>query len=106
MPECQSWFAAFEEVARPQEMVWSEIVGLARRLLNFVETIQLDRHLLKHCPNPPPGLATCWDSVSHITLVAAIEQRFGVRFNTTEIEELRNFGDLAQLIGQNTAKTG
>ena len=41
-----------------------------------------------------------WDSVAHITLVVAIEQRFGIRFNTAEIEELRNVGDLARLVAQ------
>ncbi len=41
-----------------------------------------------------------WDSVAHITLVVVIEQRFGIRFNTAEIEELRNVGDLARLIAQ------
>ncbi len=39
-----------------------------------------------------------WDSVAHITLVVALEQKFGIRFQTAEIEELRNVGDLARLI--------
>ena len=39
-----------------------------------------------------------WDSVAHITLVVVIEQKFGIHFNTAEIEELRNVGDLAKLI--------
>lgn len=41
-----------------------------------------------------------WDSVAHITLVVAIEQRFGIRFNTAEIEELQNVDDLSRLIAQ------
>lgn len=43
-----------------------------------------------------------WDSVAHITLVVAIEQRFGMRFNTAELEELRNVSDLVRLIAQKT----
>jgi acyl carrier protein len=39
-----------------------------------------------------------WDSVSHITLVVETETTFGVKFWTTEIEELKNVGDLVQLI--------
>jgi acyl carrier protein len=39
-----------------------------------------------------------WDSVNHITLVVETETVFGVKFRTTEIEELKNVGDLVQLI--------
>jgi acyl carrier protein len=39
-----------------------------------------------------------WDSVNHITLVVESETAFGVKFRTTEIEELKNVGDLVQLI--------
>lgn len=39
-----------------------------------------------------------WDLASHIMLVVAIEQAFGIRFKTAEIEELRNVGDLAKLV--------
>ncbi len=44
-----------------------------------------------------------WDSVNHITLVVAVEQAFGIKFKTAEIESLGNVGDLAALIA---AKTG
>ncbi len=44
-----------------------------------------------------------WDSVNHITLVVAVEQAFGIKFRTAEIESLGNVGDLAALIA---AKTG
>lgn len=40
-----------------------------------------------------------WDSVMHITLLIEIEDRFGLRFQTTEMERLRNVGELAQLVG-------
>ena len=39
-----------------------------------------------------------WDSVNHITLIVETETTFGVKFRTTEIEELKNVGDLVQLI--------
>ena len=39
-----------------------------------------------------------WDSVSHITMVVETEQSFGVKFHTTEIEALKNVGDLVRLI--------
>ena len=39
-----------------------------------------------------------WDSMNHITLVVETERRFGVKFQTTEIEELRNVGEFIALI--------
>jgi acyl carrier protein len=39
-----------------------------------------------------------WDSVNHITMVVETETTFGVKFRTTEIEDLKNVGDLIQLI--------
>jgi acyl carrier protein len=39
-----------------------------------------------------------WDSLAHITLVAAIEHEFKVRFALGELEELKNLGDMIALI--------
>jgi acyl carrier protein len=39
-----------------------------------------------------------WDSFNHINILVAAEVRFGVKFQTAEIEGLRNVGQLAQLI--------
>lgn len=58
----------------------------------------LDNPGLRLSPDTQAADVPGWDSVAHITLVVAIEQKFGVHFNTAEIEELRNVGDLAKLI--------
>jgi acyl carrier protein len=39
-----------------------------------------------------------WDSFNHINIVLAIEQHFGIKVHTAEIEELRNVGELVELI--------
>ena len=39
-----------------------------------------------------------WDSFNHINIVVAIEARFGVKFQTAEIEELKNVSDLVDLV--------
>ena len=39
-----------------------------------------------------------WDSLSHIRLIVAVERKFGVKFKNSEIESLKNVGDLATLI--------
>lgn len=39
-----------------------------------------------------------WDSFNHLNIVVAAEERFGVRFRTSEIERLKNVGDFVELI--------
>jgi acyl carrier protein len=39
-----------------------------------------------------------WDSVAHITLVTAIEQHYKIRFALGELQELKNVGDMIELI--------
>jgi acyl carrier protein len=39
-----------------------------------------------------------WDSLTHIRLMVAIEQAFGLRFSTAEISSFKNVGDLARCI--------
>ncbi len=39
-----------------------------------------------------------WDSFNHINIVVAVEARFGIKFHTADIEELRNVGELVDLI--------
>ena len=39
-----------------------------------------------------------WDSFKHITIVAATEMKFGVKFKTAEIESLKNIGDFVSLV--------
>jgi acyl carrier protein len=39
-----------------------------------------------------------WDSLSHITLIVAVEREFGIRFTTAEVAALMNVGDLADLV--------
>jgi acyl carrier protein len=39
-----------------------------------------------------------WDSLTHVSLVLAIEEQFGLRFKVGEVESAKNVGDLANLI--------
>jgi acyl carrier protein len=41
---------------------------------------------------------TGWDSSAHINLMLAVEMRLSVVFNTSEIDEMRTVGDLAEAI--------
>lgn len=39
-----------------------------------------------------------WDSLAHIRLVVTIEKAFSMRFTAAEIADLKNVGDMAELI--------
>ncbi|AHE57205.1 acyl carrier protein [Sphingomonas sanxanigenens] len=39
-----------------------------------------------------------WDSLSHIRLVVAVERQFGIKFKNSEIEGLKNVGELVSVI--------
>ena len=39
-----------------------------------------------------------WDSIVHVTLIAAVERHFGVRLTTRQILGLNTVGDLARLL--------
>ena len=41
-----------------------------------------------------------WDSLGHIRLVLAVESKFGVRFQPSEVVGLKNLGELADLVAQ------
>lgn len=39
-----------------------------------------------------------WDSLTHLRLILTVEKAFKIRLSTTEIANLQNVGDLANLI--------
>ena len=44
-----------------------------------------------------------WDSVSHVTLVAAVEEEFHLRFQTAELEKVKNVGQMVEQIEKKTS---
>jgi acyl carrier protein len=47
-----------------------------------------------------------WDSFNHINLIVATEAKFGIKFQTAEIESLRNVGHFEELIAKKLAAQG
>jgi acyl carrier protein len=47
-----------------------------------------------------------WDSFNHINLIVAVEQRFKIKFQTAELEQLNTVGHLADLIATKLAAQG
>ena len=41
-----------------------------------------------------------WDSLTHITLLSATEDAFGIKFNMKAVHGLKNVGEMVDLIGE------
>ncbi len=39
-----------------------------------------------------------WDSFKQIEIIVAVEERFGIKMNTRELDSLHNVGDLVRVI--------
>jgi acyl carrier protein len=39
-----------------------------------------------------------WDSLTHIRLIVSIEKKFNIRFSALEIYDLKNVGEMVELI--------
>ncbi len=39
-----------------------------------------------------------WDSLTHITLISAIEEEFGMKFSMKEVVGMNNVGELADIV--------
>ena len=44
------------------------------------------------------NLVPGWDSLSHVRILCAIEEEFGIRFKSLEVLRLKNVGDLQALV--------
>lgn len=49
------------------------------------------------------GMVPGWDSLSHVRIISAVEDAFGVRFKTAEIVRLQSLGELQALVERKTA---
>lgn len=44
-----------------------------------------------------------WDSFKQIEIIMAAEERYGIKFNTRELDSLQNVEDLVKMIERKTA---
>ena len=49
-------------------------------------------------PDMTPNDIDGWDSMAHVNLIAAIELRFKIKFDTKELRKVRTVENLGQLI--------
>ncbi|MCR4925793.1 MAG: acyl carrier protein [Clostridiales bacterium] len=43
-----------------------------------------------------------WDSLSHITLISAVEKKFKMRFKMNEVVNMANVGEMVDIIAERT----
>jgi acyl carrier protein len=51
-------------------------------------------------PTMTAGDVDGWDSISHVNMLAAVEDEFKVRFTLSEVAALKNVGDLLNLVAR------
>jgi acyl carrier protein len=71
----------------------SEVIAKLQLIFDdiFLEPVKLTPELsAKDVPE--------WDSLTHISLLLAVEKAFGIRFRVGEVEGTRNVGEFADLI--------
>lgn len=44
-----------------------------------------------------------WDSLAHVNLVTAIEKKYRIKFGLGELQELKNVGDMIDLVQKKIA---
>ena len=60
----------------------------------FASVLGVDVNALS--PDSSPESIASWDSLSHISLMMAIEDDFGLQFEPAELMTLRNYGGILQ----------
>ena len=73
-----------------EDELWRRMLGV------FRQAFDLDELVLT--PATTAADVEGWDSVSNIALMVALEAEFGIRFNTGEMADLENVGQLAERI--------
>ena len=66
--------------------------------LNEVFQDVFDDDSLTVTPNTTASDIEDWDSLSHITLVAAVEDEFRMKFSMKEVVEMKTVGEMVTLI--------
>jgi acyl carrier protein len=47
-----------------------------------------------------PNQVPAWDSLSHLTLIVTLEERFGLCFSSTEIERMTSVGEICAILAE------
>jgi acyl carrier protein len=76
--------------------VLEQLTGIIRDVLNNETLVLTPETVAADVPE--------WDSFNHINIVVATEVKFGIKFKTAELEQLRNVGEFVALIERKLSK--
>jgi acyl carrier protein len=71
----------------------------AARLAEIMRNV-FDEDDLEYNDNLTAGDVEGWDSLSHVPFLVAVENSFGLRFTSSEIDGFKNAGELLDVIVQ------
>ena len=74
-----------------------DVADVAERLTEVFRTTFGDESLVIESHMTADDVAG-WDSVTHITLIYAIEDEFGMKFSSRDLEQLACIGDLLAIV--------
>jgi acyl carrier protein len=80
-----------------------EQAEIYRRLTQIIGQILGDDQLLLK-PTTTAEDVPGWDSFNHINIIVGTEMEFGVKFNSSELESLKNVGDFVALVEKRLAQ--
>jgi len=63
----------------------------------------LDQPELSLLPQSNANNVEGWDSLAHVNLIVAIEKRYRIKFALAELQDLKNVGEMAELIERKKA---
>ena len=64
----------------------------------------LDLPNLKLRPDSNASNVEGWDSLAHVNLVVAIEKKFKIKFALGELQDLKDVGEMVELIEKKTGQ--
>jgi len=75
--------------------IWNEVRRIA------ADIFQVDPQALSAASSPDQ--VEKWDSIQHLNLVVALEGKYGLVFEPEEMEQMKNLGEIAALVGTKLA---
>ena len=76
---------------------------MSAQVLEYVKTVAADVLGVRRSEidgNSTPQQFANWDSISHVSLVLAVEEQFGVEFTPEEITNMESIGKIAELLSR------
>jgi acyl carrier protein len=71
--------------------IWNEVRGIA------ADIFEVNPQALNTASSPEQ--VEKWDSIQHLNLVLALEGKYGIAFEPEEMEQMKNLGEIATLVG-------